>query len=125
MIQKLTEKMIEYYTGDPKRIQHFIKVHAFSRYIGLREQLPEQEQFLLECAALVHDIGIKPAEAQFGECGGKLQERLGPPEAEKFPAYHRGYLKPAADVFCGSAAAGAHSGLHRVFHLSYSILHFP
>ena len=51
MIQKLTEKMIEYYTGDPKRIQHFIKVHAFSRYIGLREQLPEQEQFLLECAA--------------------------------------------------------------------------
>ena len=63
MIQKLTEKMIEYYTGDPKRIQHFIKVHAFSRYIGLREQLPEQEQFLLECAALVHDIGIKPAEA--------------------------------------------------------------
>ena len=25
MIQKLTEKMIEYYTGDPKRIQHFIK----------------------------------------------------------------------------------------------------
>ena len=67
MIQKLTEKMIEYYTGDPKRIQHFIKVHAFSRYIGLREQLPEQEQFLLECAALVHDIGIKPAEAQFAE----------------------------------------------------------
>ena len=59
MIQKLTEKMIEYYTGDPKRIQHFIKVHAFSRYIGLREQLPEQEQFLLECAALVHDIGLR------------------------------------------------------------------
>ncbi len=83
MIQKLTEKMIEYYAGDPKRIQHFIKVHAFSRYIGLRERLTEHELFVLECAALVHDIGIKPAEAQYGECGGKLQERLGPPEAEK------------------------------------------
>lgn len=83
MIQKLTQKMIEYYTGDPKRIQHFIKVHAFARYIGLRERLPEHTQFLLECAALVHDIGIKPAEEQYGECGGKLQERLGPPEAEK------------------------------------------
>lgn len=83
MIQKLTEKMIEYYCGDPKRIQHFIKVHSFARYIGLREGLPEHEQFVLECAALVHDIGIKPAEAQYGECGGKLQERLGPPEAEK------------------------------------------
>ena len=83
MIQQLTEKMIGYFSGDPKRIQHFIKVHAFSRYIGLREQLPEHELFVLECAALVHDIGIKPAEAQYGECGGKLQERLGPPEAEK------------------------------------------
>lgn len=83
MIQKLTEKMTEYFRGDPKRIQHFIKVHAFAQYIGLREHLPEHEQFVLECAALVHDIGIKPAEAQYGECGGKLQERLGPPEAEK------------------------------------------
>lgn len=83
MVQKLTEKMIQYFQGDPKRIQHFIKVHAFSRYIGLRENLPEHELFVLECAALVHDIGIKPAEAQYGECGGKLQERLGPPEAEK------------------------------------------
>lgn len=83
MIQRLTKKMIECYAGDPKRIQHFIKVHAFSRYIGLRERLPEHDLFVLECAALVHDIGIKPAEAQFGECGGKLQERLGPPEAEK------------------------------------------
>lgn len=83
MVQKLTEKMIQYFQGDPKRIQHFIKVHAFSRYIGLRENLPEHKLFVLECAALVHDIGIKPAEAQYGECGGKLQERLGPPEAEK------------------------------------------
>ena len=83
MIQQLTEKIIGYFSGDPKRIQHFIKVHAFSRYIGLRELLAEHDLFVLECAALVHDIGIKPAEVQYGECGGKLQERLGPPEAEK------------------------------------------
>lgn len=83
MIQKLTEKMIGFFSGDPKRIQHFIKVHSFARYIGLREFLSEHEQFLLECAALVHDIGIKPAEEQYGECGGKLQEKLGPAEAEK------------------------------------------
>lgn len=95
MIQKLTQKMIEYYTGDPKRIQHFIKVHSFARYIGIQENLPEHELFVLECAALVHDIGIKPAEAQFGECGGKLQERLGPPEAEKM-LRELGF--PAADI---------------------------
>lgn len=99
MIQKLTEKMIEYYSGDPKRIQHFIKVHSFARYIGLRENLPEHEQFLLECAALVHDIGIKPAEAQYGECGGKLQERLGPPEAEKMLA-ELGFIPQDIERIC-------------------------
>lgn len=99
MIQKLTEKMIEYYCGDPKRIQHFIKVHSFARYIGLRENLPEHEQFLLECAALVHDIGIKPAEAQYGECGGKIQERLGPPEAEKMLA-ELGFIPQDIERIC-------------------------
>ena len=83
MIQKLTQKMTEYFSGDPKRIQHFIKVHSFARYIGLGEKLTEHEQFLLECAALVHDIGIKPAEEKYGECGGKLQEQEGPAPAEK------------------------------------------
>ena len=83
MIQKLTEKMIGYFSGDPKRIQHFIKVHSFARYIGIRERLPEHELFVLECAALVHDIGIKPAEEQYGECGGKLQEQEGPIYAQQ------------------------------------------
>lgn len=83
MIQQLAWKMTEYYAGDPKRIQHFIKVHSFAKMIGLGEGLTEHQLYVLECAALTHDIGIKPAEAQYGECGGKLQERLGPPEAEK------------------------------------------
>lgn len=99
MIQKLMQKMIEYYSGDPKRIQHFIKVHSFSRYIGLRENISEQEQYILECAALVHDIGIKPAEAQYGECGGKLQEMLGPPEAQKMLS-ELGFSEPDISRIC-------------------------
>ena len=31
----------------------------------------------------MHDIGIKPAEAQYGRCDGKLQEQLGPPVARE------------------------------------------
>ena len=38
---KLTEKMIEYDKGSPKRIQHFLKVHAFARMIGIEEGLDE------------------------------------------------------------------------------------
>lgn len=82
-LELLTHKMIQYYKGDPKRIQHFIKVHSFARLIGIGENLSHDEQFRLEAAALVHDIGIRPAEEKFGSCTGKLQEQEGPEPARK------------------------------------------
>ena len=80
---KLQLAMMEYYSGDPKRIQHFLKVYEFAKMIGEGEQLPEETQHILETAALVHDIGIRNAEEKFGSCSGKLQEQEGPAEAEK------------------------------------------
>lgn len=77
------QKMVEYYRGDPGQIQHFVKVHSFASQIGRGEQLDEKTQQILEIAALVHDIGIKPAMARFGSASGPLQETLGPPIAEK------------------------------------------
>ena len=70
-------------SGDARRIQHLTKVHSFAHSIALSEGLPEDELFTLEVAALLHDIGIKPAEAQYGRCDGKLQEELGPPVARE------------------------------------------
>ena len=55
----LTIKMMEYYTGDAKRIQHFIKVHSLAHLIGVKENLTQHELYILEAAALTHDIGIK------------------------------------------------------------------
>lgn len=75
--------LTDYYAGDPARINHFVKVHAYARQIGLAEQLDADTLFLLEAAALTHDIGIREAERLYGQCGGKLQEHLGPPEAKK------------------------------------------
>ncbi len=83
IINELIQKMILYYTGDPKRIQHFLKVHSFARLIGESEGLNSRTQLILEAAAAVHDIGIKPAEELYGRCGGKLQEKLGPAPARK------------------------------------------
>lgn len=80
-MNQLTNEMVAYYSGDPQRIQHFIKVHSFAKLIGEMEDLGEVEQEILEVAALVHDIGIKVAEAQYGSSNGKLQEKLGPAEA--------------------------------------------
>ena len=82
-IYHLTQKMIEFFEGDPKRIQHFIKVHSFAKLIGEGEELDDKTLFILEAAALVHDIGIRPAEEKFGQCNGKLQEQEGPAPARK------------------------------------------
>lgn len=95
----LITEMMKYYTGDPKRIQHFIKVYQFAKMIGEMEGLPEEEQHILETAAIVHDIGIKPAEEKYGSCGGKLQEQEGPDVAEKM-LQRLGYEPKLIDRVC-------------------------
>ncbi len=79
---KLLLEMIDYYAGDPQRIQHFIKVHSFASLIGTLEKLDEGTLFTLETAAVVHDIGIKVCEEKYGDCNGKLQEAEGPAIAQ-------------------------------------------
>lgn len=95
----LITEMMKYYTGDPKRIQHFIKVYQFAKIIGEMEGLPEEEQHILETAAIVHDIGIKPAEEKYGSCGGKLQEQEGPDVAEEM-LQRLGYEPKVIDRVC-------------------------
>lgn len=75
--------MIQYYSGDPKRIQHFIKVHAFCKLICDMEQVDEKTQLISEIAGYVHDIGIKISEQKYGYCNGKLQEQEGGAVAQK------------------------------------------
>ena len=76
-------RMISLYEGDHKRIQHFTKVHSFSRIIGIEEELDDTTLFILEAAAYIHDIGIRPAEEKYGKCDGKLQEQEGPIYAQQ------------------------------------------
>lgn len=81
-IHELTNRMISFDAGDPKRISHFLKVHSFAKYIGENENLDLETQFILESAALVHDIGIIPSEKKFHRCDGKIQEQEGPAFAQ-------------------------------------------
>lgn len=80
--RQLIDKMVEYYAGDPKRIQHFLKVYTFASLIGEAEELPVEELFVLRTAAIVHDIGIKVSEQKYGSSSGKYQEKEGPAVAE-------------------------------------------
>ena len=82
-LDELYLKMVDYYADDPARIQHFVKVHSFAALIGRQEGLDPQTQQTLEAAALVHDIGIRPAEAQYHSSDGRYQEQLGPTPARE------------------------------------------
>ena len=76
-INNVLLEMINYYQGDPKRIQHFLKVHSFAKFIAEQENLPSDKLYILEIAGLMHDIGIKIAEH------GKYQELEGPAPARE------------------------------------------
>lgn len=66
MHERLLTAAIEYDKGDPKRIQHFIKVHSFARLIGKQEKLSDEMMKALETAAILHDIGIHEGERLYG-----------------------------------------------------------
>lgn len=76
-LHELAGRMVAYNAGDPKRIQHLIKVHYFARMIGLAEHVDEAAQLILEAAAIAHDIGIRICEQKYGVCDGKHQEQEG------------------------------------------------
>ena len=78
MINKLHLAMIELYSGDAERIQHFCKVHSYAKLIAETENVDKKCLFILEAAALTHDIGIHLCEEKYGNCNGKLQEKEGP-----------------------------------------------
>lgn len=82
-LNNLCKEMISFYRGDPARIQHFMKVHGFAKLIGEEEGLDEKTLYILEAAACVHDIGIRPALEKYGKENGSLQEKEGSAEAEK------------------------------------------
>ncbi len=83
MINELHLAMIELYRGDAKRIQHFCKVHSYAKLIGETENIDKKSLFVLEVAALTHDIGIHMCEEKYGNCNGRVQEIEGPGIAEK------------------------------------------
>lgn len=79
----LIDKMIEYFRGDSKRIQHFLKVYSFAETIGKLENLDENLLHIVKTATIVHDIGIKVSEKKYNSSAGNLQEKEGPPIAEE------------------------------------------
>ena len=119
MISSLIDEMMAYDKGDPRRIQHFIKVHDFARTIGQLEGLDDDTLYILESAAVVHDIGIHVCEEKYGSCEGKLQEKEGPALAKEL-LERLGYEQEVINRIC--YLVGHHHTYTNIDGVDYQIL---
>ena len=100
IMEDLIVKMTEFNAGDPKRIQHFLKVYEFAHVIGIREGLDPETLHILEMVAILHDIGIRPSEEKYGRCDGKMQEQEGPAYAKEILAQFPEVTAAETDRIC-------------------------
>lgn len=77
-ISQIMEKMAQSSCGSIHDIEHFVKVWAYAKTIGELESLDSKAQFILEAAAITHDIACPLCRAKYGNAGGKLQEKESP-----------------------------------------------
>lgn len=73
---KLIKALIDHFGDDDRRIDHALTVTKWAERI-LEAEGGNEEVVL--AVGLLHDVGIKPAEAIHGHNTGKMQEDYGPP----------------------------------------------
>jgi len=83
-IAQLMEKMIAFSGGNLHDIDHFIRVWTYARTIGELEGLDADTRYVLEVAAIVHDIACPLSREKYGNTNGKRQEEEGAPMAADF-----------------------------------------
>ena len=85
-IAQIMEKMIVFSEGNIHDIDHLIRVWAYARTIGQLENLDSETQYILEIAAITHDIAGPLCREKYGNTNGKRQEEEGMPMVWAFLA---------------------------------------
>ena len=83
-ISKILEKMISFSEGNIHDIDHFIRVWTYAKTIGELEGLDDETLFVLEIAAITHDIACPLCREKYGNTNGKYQEEEGITLVRKF-----------------------------------------
>ena len=83
-IAEMTTKMIEFSKGNIHDIDHFIRVWTYAKTIGEMEHLDAETQYILEAAAITHDIACPLCREKYGNTNGKHQEEEGIPIVKAF-----------------------------------------
>ena len=76
-IAEFMEKMIVFSKENMHDIDHFMKVWAYAKTIGELENIDDETQYILEIAALTHDIACPLCREKYGNTNGKYQEEEG------------------------------------------------
>jgi putative nucleotidyltransferase with HDIG domain len=69
--------MFQYNKNDVRRINHALKVFALAQSIARAENCDERTQEIIECAAILHDIGIYRSEQISGAENLEFHEDIG------------------------------------------------
>ncbi|MBQ9010358.1 MAG: HD domain-containing protein [Clostridia bacterium] len=76
-VAQVMEKMMAFSDGNIHDIDHLIRVWTYAKTIGELECLDRNAQFILEVAAITHDIACPLCREKYGNTNGKHQEREG------------------------------------------------
>lgn len=74
IVSEIMDEMIRNSEGNLHDIAHFMKVYAFSRTIGVNENLDEDTLVTLEITAILHDIACPLCRKKYGNTNGRNQE---------------------------------------------------
>ena len=83
-ISEILRKMFAYSNGNIHDIDHLIRVWTYAKTIGELEGIDKDTQFILEVAAITHDIACTICCEKYGNTNGKHQEEEGIPLVKAF-----------------------------------------
>ena len=83
-IAEILEKMICYSNGNIHDIDHLVRVWTFAKTIGELEHIDAETQYILEVAAITHDIACPLCRVKYGNANGKHQEEESAALIEEF-----------------------------------------
>lgn len=83
-IANIMKEMIAYSNGNTHDINHFIKVWTYAKTIAELENVDANTQYILEIAAILHDIACPVCRKKYGHTSGPVQEKEGAILAKEF-----------------------------------------
>ena len=118
-IAQIMQKMIRFSEGNIHDIDHFVRVWSYAKTIAELEQIDSETQYILEVAAITHDIACSLCREKYGNTNGKHQEEEGIPLVKAFLS---GTGMTEAQIDRVAFLVGHHHTFHEIDGLDWQIL---